>query len=165
MYVANCLWDISPVLLWWLYTNSSKFDLDANGDYHLFKVRKNGQQKTCNLSCNIAVKQVEYRCGAFYHPHRTCLATNQVVNRFERGWGRWARRNVCRSQARFVLYLEYYQTTFLSPFAQRERQQQLHFLTKIFELTLRKIVWMCMSIFHGCCLSLDEMHFTQRNIG
>ena len=59
VYAANCLWDISPVLLWWLYTNSSKFDLDANGDYHLFKVRKNGQQKTCNLSCNIAVKQVE----------------------------------------------------------------------------------------------------------
>ena len=23
---------------------------------------------------------------ALYHPHKTCLATNQVVNRFERGW-------------------------------------------------------------------------------
>lgn len=33
----------------------------------------------------------------------------------------WARRNVCGSQARFVLYLEYYQTFVLSLFAERER--------------------------------------------
>ena len=51
---------------------------------NMLKVRKNGQQKTRNLSCNIAVKRVEQRCCAFYHPHQTCLATNQVVNRFER---------------------------------------------------------------------------------
>ena len=50
------------------------------------KIRKNGQQKTCNLSCNIAAKRVEKRCCAFYHPQQTCLATNQVVNRFERKW-------------------------------------------------------------------------------
>ena len=49
------------------------------------KVQKNGQQKTCNLFCNIAAKRVEYRCCAFYHPHKTCLATNQVVNKFEHG--------------------------------------------------------------------------------
>ena len=42
------------------------------------KVRKNGQQKMCNLFCNIAAKRVEQRCRAFYHPHQTCLATNQV---------------------------------------------------------------------------------------
>ena len=34
------------------------------------KVRKNGQQKTCNV---------------FNHPHQTSLATNQVVNRFDVG--------------------------------------------------------------------------------
>ena len=52
--------------------------------HHGLKVRKNGQQKTCNLSCNIAAKRVVQRCCAFYHQHKTCLATNQVVNRFER---------------------------------------------------------------------------------
>ena len=35
--------------------------------------------KTCNVSCNIAAKQVEERCCAFYHPHQTCRATNQIV--------------------------------------------------------------------------------------
>ena len=49
------------------------------------KVRKNGQQNTCNLSCNIAAARIEL-CCAFYNPHQTCLATNQVVNRFELGW-------------------------------------------------------------------------------
>ena len=29
---------------------------------HELKVRKNGQQKTCNLFCNIAAKRVEQRC-------------------------------------------------------------------------------------------------------
>ena len=29
------------------------------------KVRKNGQQKTCNLFCNVAAKLVEQRCCAF----------------------------------------------------------------------------------------------------
>ena len=37
-----------------------------------FKVRKNGQQKTCNLSY----------C-AFCHPHQTCLAANQVAARLK----------------------------------------------------------------------------------
>ena len=50
------------------------------------KVRKNGQQKTCNLICNIAAKRVAKRHCAFYHPDQTCLATNQVVDRFERRW-------------------------------------------------------------------------------
>ena len=27
---ANCLWDIRPVMLWWLHTNPSKFDLGLN---------------------------------------------------------------------------------------------------------------------------------------
>ena len=27
---GNCLWDISPVMLWWLHTNPSKFDLGLN---------------------------------------------------------------------------------------------------------------------------------------
>ena len=38
----------------------------------------------CNLFYNIAVKRVEQRCCAFYHPHQTCLVI-QHVNRFERG--------------------------------------------------------------------------------
>ena len=42
--------------------------------------------ETCNLCCNIAAKRVENRCCAFYHPHQTYFATNQVFNRFERGW-------------------------------------------------------------------------------
>ena len=37
--------------------------------HHGLKVRKNGQQKTCNLSCNIAAKRVVQRCCAFYHQH------------------------------------------------------------------------------------------------
>ena len=40
----------------------------------------------CNLFCNIAAKRVENRWCAFYHPHQTYFATNQVFNRFERGW-------------------------------------------------------------------------------
>ena len=41
-----------------------------------------------HLSCNIVAKRVEKRCSAFYHPYQTCLATNQVVNRFDwRGSG------------------------------------------------------------------------------
>ena len=50
--------------------------------HHGLKLRKNGQQKTCNLSCNIAAKRVVQRCCAFYHQHKTCLAPNQVVNSF-----------------------------------------------------------------------------------
>ena len=45
-----------------------------------------GKTGTFNLTCNIAAKCVEQRYCAFYHPHQICLATNQVVNRFERGW-------------------------------------------------------------------------------
>ena len=33
------------------------------------KVRKNGQQETCNLFCNIAANQGEKRCCALYQPH------------------------------------------------------------------------------------------------
>ena len=41
-----------------------------------------------HLSCNIAAEGVEKRCCAFYHPYQTCVATNQVVNRFD--WrGSW----------------------------------------------------------------------------
>ena len=41
-----------------------------------------------HLSCNIAAKRVEKRFCAFYHPYETCVATNQVVNRFD--WrGSW----------------------------------------------------------------------------
>ena len=43
---------------------------------NMVKVRKNEQQKTRNLSCNIAVKRVEQRCCAFYHPHQTCKKRN-----------------------------------------------------------------------------------------
>ena len=39
------------------------------------KVRKNGQQKTCNLFCNVAAKRVEKRCYAIYHPCLNLLTT------------------------------------------------------------------------------------------
>ena len=35
--------------------------------------------KTCNVFCNIAAKQVEKRCCAFFAHVQTCLGTNQVV--------------------------------------------------------------------------------------
>ena len=76
------------------------------------KVQKNGQQKTCNLFCNIAAKRVEYRCRAFYHPHKTCLATNQVVNRFERGW--WNAQY--RYSTRFAAMLQKKLYVFCCPF-------------------------------------------------
>ena len=49
------------------------------------KVRKNGQQKTytCNLSCNIAAKRIEWRCCAFYHD-RTRQGRHKPSN-----WFRW----------------------------------------------------------------------------
>ena len=33
-----------------------------------------------------ATKNVRKKCCAFYRPHKTCLATNQMVNRFKLGW-------------------------------------------------------------------------------
>ena len=56
-------------------TGSEAFSLNFNITWSyqrnlysgLLQVRKNGQQKTCNLSCNIAAKRVEKRCWAFYH--------------------------------------------------------------------------------------------------
>ena len=51
------------------------------------KVRKNGQQK--RASCFATLLQNELNgdvAPEFYHPHQTGLATNQVVNRFEREW-------------------------------------------------------------------------------
>ena len=42
------------------------------------KVQKNGQQKTCNLFCNIAAKRVEQRCCAFYYPHRIKPVLQQI---------------------------------------------------------------------------------------
>ena len=47
----------------------------ANSSGFPLKVRKNGQQKTCNLFCNIAAKRVELRCCAF-HDLRSNLLTN-----------------------------------------------------------------------------------------
>ena len=51
----------------------------------LLKYAKTGNKKTCNLFCNIAAKRVTKRRCAFYHPHQTCLAPNQVVDRFDVG--------------------------------------------------------------------------------
>ena len=39
---------------------------------------------TCNLFSNITAKRVKKRCCAFYHPHSTCLETNQVVTGCEK---------------------------------------------------------------------------------
>ena len=50
------------------------------------KVRKNGQQKTRNLSCNIAANELNGDVARFTIPHQNCLATNRVVNKFESGW-------------------------------------------------------------------------------
>ena len=65
----------------------------------ILKVRKNGQQKTRNLSCHIAAKRVVWRCCAFYHQRITCLATNQFVNRFERRSWNAQHRNSTRVAA------------------------------------------------------------------
>ena len=52
----------------------------------LVKVRKNGQQKTSNLFCNIAAKRVEKRCCAFYHPSSNLLTTWFVARQVLCGW-------------------------------------------------------------------------------
>jgi len=77
----------------------------------ILKVRKNGQQKTWRLSCNIAAKRVVLRCCAFYHQHKTCLATNQVVNRFERRWNAQH-----RNSTRFAVMLQKRLHVFCCPF-------------------------------------------------
>ena len=48
----------------------------------ILKVRKNGQQKTYNLFCNIAANELNIDVARY----KTCHATNHVVYRFERGW-------------------------------------------------------------------------------
>ena len=50
------------------------------------KVRKNGQQKTCNLFCNTAAKRVEKRWCAFYHSRSNLLTTWFVVRQVWCGW-------------------------------------------------------------------------------
>ena len=50
------------------------------------KVRKNGQQKACNLYCNIAAKRDERRCCAFYHPRSNLLTTWFVARQVWCGW-------------------------------------------------------------------------------
>ena len=54
--------------------------------YRCWGTVKRRQQKTCNLFCNSAAKQVEYRCCPFYHaPSKTNLATF-FVGRQVRSW-------------------------------------------------------------------------------
>ena len=79
--------------------------------HHGLKVRKNGQQKTCNLSCNIAAKRVVQRCCAFYHQHKTCLAPNQVVNSF------------CSSAAKHVARFFFFFSRFSVPLQRNKRFQ------------------------------------------
>ena len=79
--------------------------------HHGLKVRKNGQQKTCNLSCNIAAKRVVQRCCAFYHQHKTCLAPNQVVNSF------------CSSAAKHVARCFFFFSRFSVPLQRKKRFQ------------------------------------------
>ena len=79
--------------------------------HHGLKVRKNGQQKTCNLSCNIAAKRVVQRCCAFYHQHKTCLAPNQVVNSF------------CSSAAKHVAGFFFFFSRFSVPLQRKKRFQ------------------------------------------
>ena len=79
--------------------------------HHGLKVRKNGQQKTCNLSCNIAAKRVVQRCCAFYHQHKTCLAPNQVVNSF------------CSSAAKHVARFFFFFSRFSVPLQRKKRFQ------------------------------------------
>ena len=42
--------------------------------------------KNVQLVFNIAAKRVVKRRCAFYHPRQTCLAPNQVADKFESGW-------------------------------------------------------------------------------
>ena len=46
----------------------------------MVRVRENGQQKTCNLFCNIAAKGIAKRRCAFYHPHQTTGAQAHVTS-------------------------------------------------------------------------------------
>ena len=52
----------------------------------LVKLRKNGQQKTCILFCNIAAKRVEKRSCAYYHPGSNLLTTWFVARQVLCGW-------------------------------------------------------------------------------
>ena len=66
------------------------------------KVRKNGQQKTSNLFCNIAATRVQYRCFAFYHPCSNLLTSWFVAREVWCGWKnaqhRYSTRFTAKSQ-------------------------------------------------------------------
>ena len=75
------------------------------------KVSKNGQQKTCNLFCNIAAKRVELRCWAFQLPpmfkpvnNPICCKTGLmwVVKRATSLFNSFC-NNVAKQVARFLL--------------------------------------------------------------
>ena len=71
-----------------------------------------------------ATKRVEYRCCAFYHPHKTCLATNQVVNRFEHG----CKNAQYRYSTRFAAMLQNKLYVFCCPlFRTRSFMKRFHF--------------------------------------
>ena len=65
----------------WLYLNHV---LDracvAFGQLWFFELRKN--EKTCNLSCNVAANELNSDVARFTTHVQTCLATNQVVDRW-----------------------------------------------------------------------------------
>ena len=47
---------------------------------------KTGNKKNSQIVLQHCLKRSRIqRCCGFYYPHQACLATNQVVNRFERG--------------------------------------------------------------------------------
>ena len=64
---AHGLWIICSVSRVRSKTMRSLFCITSQKLPYITKVRKNGQQKTWNLSCNTAAEQVEKRCCAFYH--------------------------------------------------------------------------------------------------
>ena len=58
---------------------------NIRGKADSLKLRQNGQQKTCNLFCNIAAKRFEQRCYSFYHPRMNTMHPERLQDRFERG--------------------------------------------------------------------------------
>ena len=102
-------------------------DFDVKSVILRFKVRKNGQQKACNLFCNIVTKRVAKRCSASYNPHQTCLATNQVVNRFERRWQNAQHRSSTRFAAMLPNKLHVFCCPFYRIFMDNENKQRRNF--------------------------------------
>ena len=45
-----------------------------------------GNKKRATCLATLLQNELNSDIARFNHPHQTCLATNQVINRFEHGW-------------------------------------------------------------------------------